>query len=94
MEGRTCDGCGKRLLVQEDVRYEVRIEVRAAYDPLEVTAEDIARDHEAEIRRLLEQMKDMGEDEAMDQVYRRFRFDLCPPCQREYLRNPLPIEER
>ncbi len=89
MDGKTCDRCGKNLLVREDVRYEVRIEVRAAYDPLEITEGALSRDHEAELRRLLEEMKDLTEEEAMGQVFRRFRFDLCPPCQREYLRSPL-----
>jgi hypothetical protein len=29
-------------------------------------------------------------DQAEDQVYRRFRFDLCADCQRRYLARPLP----
>jgi hypothetical protein len=31
----------------------------------------------------------MSPEEAQDQVYREFSFDLCPACQREYLRHPL-----
>ena len=40
MEGITCDRCGKSLLIDESVRYEVKIVVQAAYDPMELTAED------------------------------------------------------
>ncbi|MHC4606216.1 MAG: hypothetical protein ACYTAF_04710 [Planctomycetota bacterium] len=93
MHGISCDRCGKGLLIDEEVRYEVRIEVKAAHDPMELTEEDLARDHEAEMARLLEKMKDLTEQEAQDQVYREFRFDLCPPCQKEYLRDPLPKKD-
>lgn len=90
MDGMTCDACGVALLVDSDVRYEVKIEVKAAYDPMELMPEDLAKDHAAEIARILERMKDVTEQEAMDQVYRVFKFDLCPPCQKRYLKKPLP----
>ena len=85
MHGISCDRCGKGLLIEEDVRYEVGIVVKAAYDPMEMTPEDLARDHQAEMKRLLEQMKDLSAEEAQDQVYRTFKYDLCPPCQKKYL---------
>jgi hypothetical protein len=88
-QGMTCDRCGKPLLVEEDVRYEVAIVVRCAYDPLEITDEDLDRDLDAELQKTLKALDGLSEEEAMDQVYRRFRFDLCPPCRRAYVRNPL-----
>ena len=90
MDGISCDRCGKGLLIDEDVRYEVKIAVKAAYDPLEITKEDLEKDPDAEMKRLAEQMKNMSADEAQDQVYREFKYDLCPPCQKEYLKAPLP----
>jgi hypothetical protein len=36
----------------------------------------------------------MSPEEAQDQVYREFSFDLCPECQREYLRHPLSAGRR
>lgn len=89
MDGLTCDLCGKALLVDESVRYEVRIEVYAAYDPLELTPDDLTQDHGAEIRRLLARMEDMDPQELEDSVHKEFRFDLCRGCQRRYLRDPL-----
>lgn len=89
VDGISCDACGKSLLIEEDIRYEVRIDVRAAYDPLEITPDDLNRDLDAERRRLLEQMKGLSSEEAMDQVHRAFKFDLCPPCQRRYVKRPL-----
>ena len=37
-------------------------------------------------------MEGVSEAEAMDEVYRTFRFDLCMPCQKKYLKRPLPFE--
>jgi len=85
----TCDRCGKTLLLDENVRYKVRIEVYAAYDPMELSQDDLGRDHRKEIQALLEKLKDLDPEEAQDSVYRRLEFDLCMECQREYLRNPL-----
>lgn len=93
MAGFCCDTCGKPLLVDSDVRYLVKIEVFAAYDPMELTEEDIRRDHMAEIRKLAEKLSSMDPAQLEDQVYKSFTFDLCPECQREYLKDPLPKQE-
>lgn len=90
MRKMTCDRCGKGLLIEEDVRYEVSIEVVCAYDPMEVTASDLARDRRAEIKSLLEKLAGADPQEIADQVYKKFSFDLCPSCQREYIKEPLP----
>jgi hypothetical protein len=82
--------CGGALLVESDVRYELRIEVKAAYDPMELTKEDLRRDLEAEIRETLGKMEGMSREEAERSVYKTFTFDLCPPCQRRYVSAPLP----
>ena len=91
MDRLTCDGCGAPLLVESDVRYEVKIEVKAAYDPLEITEDDLAKDHAAEMARIIAQLENVTEAQAMDEVYRTFRFDLCMPCQKKYLKGPLPF---
>ena len=85
----TCDLCGKILLLDEDVRYVVNIEVFAAADPMELTAEDLKKDLRRELRELVERLKKMDPEKAQDSVYRSFRFELCPACQREYLKDPL-----
>ncbi|HET6442363.1 MAG TPA: hypothetical protein VM219_07145 [Phycisphaerae bacterium] len=85
----TCDMCGKPLLADEDTRYVVKIEVHAAYDPMEITDEDLAKDQNGEIQDLLDQMADMDAEKLEEQVYKSFRFDLCPSCQAKYLQDPL-----
>jgi len=89
MNHRTCDRCGKELLKDSEVRYELRIEVKAAYDPLRLTDEDLAKNFREEIARVLQQLEGLSVAEAQNQVYRLFEFDLCPACQRDYIRKPL-----
>ena len=85
MDGLTCDACGEGLLLEEDVRYVLRIEGFAAYDPLEITAADLMRDLEAEMRETIERLARMDPGSAQDQVHRTFRFDLCARCWSRYL---------
>jgi hypothetical protein len=72
MNHSTCDSCGRELLTQREVRYEVSIEVMAAYDPLEVSAEDLEKDYRAEIAKVLRQVDGLSTTEAQNQVYRLF----------------------
>ena len=90
----TCDLCGKTLLAEEDTRYVVKIEVYAAYDPMEICGDDLREDHDDEIQGLLAQMEDMDAEDLEDQVYKTFRFDLCPECHEAYLKDPLGLKAR
>ncbi len=92
MAGFCCDRCGKPLLVDSDVRYVVDIKVFAAYDPMELTTKDVGRDHMPEIRELNRRLAKMDPQEVEDGVYKRLKFDLCPGCQKEYIKNPMPSE--
>lgn len=89
MEHITCDICGKELLLGGDVRYEVKIEVKAAYDPMEITNDDLAQDYSSKIKELLIEMEGLTEEEAQEQVYKVFYFDLCLNCQKKYVKDPL-----
>ena len=88
MNRLTCDRCGNGLLLDAPVRYEVSIEVKSAYDPLELMEEDLARAR-SELHSLIERLKDYSTDQAQDEVYRKFRFDLCATCQKAFLAAPL-----
>jgi hypothetical protein len=81
--------CGKTLLAEEDTRYVVKVEVYAAYDPLEVTEKDLEADRSDEVQELLDEMADMDAEDLEDQVFKTFRFDLCPECHAAYLKDPL-----
>jgi hypothetical protein len=81
--------CGKPLLADEDTRYVVKVDVYAAYDPMEITDADLAEDKSEEVKELLDQMADMDAEQLEDQVHKTFRFDLCPACQACYIQDPL-----
>ena len=84
-----CDRCGQGLGANDAGRFIVKMEVYAAAGPVEFTAENLARDHEADMQQVLRQLQDANPDEIEDQTYRCLRFDLCRNCQRRLLENPL-----
>lgn len=90
MDDLYCDMCGKELLADEDTRYILKIEVYAAYDPMELTEEDVAEDKSEEMEELLKRVAAMDARELQDEVYQKFRFDLCPACRKKYVSKPLP----
>ena len=83
-----CDGCGVPM-EKGSLRYTVTIDVRAAYDELQVGLMDLVRDHREEILRLIEQLRDRSATEVEEQVYKQITLDLCPPCQQTFIKNPL-----
>jgi hypothetical protein len=92
MNHSTCDLCGQELRQGDAVRYEVKIEIKAAYDPLNVTAEELEQDFRAEYEKLLRQLENISAEEAQAQVYQVLEFDLCPACRRSYVASPLKRE--
>ncbi len=83
-----CDMCHRIISGPQPLRYVVKIEAYAAYDPLEVTEEDLKADIRGEIRELLQKMSDMDEQELADGVYKKMEFDLCPACHEAYIKDP------
>ncbi len=89
MQHFSCDLCGKDLT---DVagRYVVNMEVFAAHDPAELTAEDLSDDHLEEMGELLR------EGDASDlepaPAYKKLRYDLCTSCHAKFLADPLGRE--
>lgn len=92
MPTRLCDRCGQ-LIEEGALRYIAKIQVYAAYDPLNIDFEDMTRDHTDEIKEILKRCEDLTEEELMQDVYVDFRFDLCRACQRSYIKEPLPAAE-
>ena len=83
-----CDGCGREL-AKNALRYTVRIDVRAAYDTLEVGLVELLRDHREEIERLIERLRGKSADDLEQSIYKSIQLDLCPACQRAYVNDPL-----
>lgn len=82
----SCDLCKRPLDPEDDLRYVVKLEVYAAFDPVEV---DDDCDNLAEMHDILERLDDATSEAIGDDVYQQLRFDLCPECRKRFLKNPL-----
>jgi hypothetical protein len=87
----SCDLCKRKLDPQEDLRYVVKIEISAAFDPAGVEEED-DRDYLEEIQEILERLEDSQGEGVGEDVHQELRFDLCPECRKKFLKNPLGRE--
>lgn len=87
----TCDCC-KRVLDPDDLRYVVKMEVYAAFDPLAVDDADDDRDHLQEIQEILQRSEEANDPAVGPDVYEQKRFDLCPECRKKFVSNPLGRE--
>jgi len=83
-----CRRCAAVLEPGKGDFYVINIEALADPTPPTITQEDLERDIAGEIERLLEAMRDLSEQEALDQVYRRMAFFLCGACYRQWIEDP------
>lgn len=82
----TCDLCGQTI---EEKRFVARLEVYPAFDPDEITEEDLDRDNLSEISEMLADLELTGELNLDSVEPKSFRFDLCQTCCRNYSKDPL-----
>ena len=83
-----CNRCSAELEPGAGDFYVVRIEAFADPTPPSFSEEDLRRDPKQEIERLIDQMRHLSQQEAMDQIYRRLTLTLCGPCYRLWIENP------
>ncbi|MCY2967639.1 MAG: hypothetical protein NT069_29090 [Planctomycetota bacterium] len=81
----SCDSCGQPL---DDQRFVVRLEVFPAFEPAEVSEADLDVDHLQEIAAELTELEFSG-DELEELHSQTFRYDLCPRCHSQYVKDPL-----
>jgi hypothetical protein len=87
----SCDCC-KRAFEPDDLRYVVKMEVYAAFDPAAMDELDDDRDHLQEIQEILQRSDDATDPQIGSDVYEQLRFDLCPECRKKFVQNPLGRE--
>ncbi|MBX6311427.1 MAG: hypothetical protein IRY99_00660 [Isosphaeraceae bacterium] len=85
----TCDLCGKDLTATGDSRYVVKITAYAGFDPNEITEEDLDEDHMEAISEILQREEHPSSEDLDAQLFKGFRFDLCPACHRRFIKDPL-----
>ncbi len=81
----SCDVCGQ---VIDDQRFEVRLEVIPAHDPVSISAHDLESDNLQQIADQLQQLEESGET-CDDPGPRQFRYDLCGKCHARFVQDPL-----
>ena len=86
----SCDLCGKDLTDGRDSRYVVRMEVYAAADPAQLTDADLSDDQLEAVGQLLRDGDDADAEPAP--AYKKLQYDLCPPCHKKFLADPLNRE--
>ena len=83
-----CDRCSAVLTPGRGSYYVVKVEAVADPTPPSFAEPHPGVDVGREIDLLIGRMRDMTEQEAMDQVYRRLMLYLCTPCYRIWIENP------
>ena len=84
-----CHRCGAGLTPGEGSFYVVKIEAFADPTPPSASLAEPLEDITAEFDRLLEQAREMSEQELMDQVYRRLNLFLCTGCYQQWIETPV-----
>ena len=79
-----CNRCG-RPLAGRKLYYLVKAQITSEPTVLEISEEDLAKDHEAEIRRLTESMAKRDAQELEDEVYVLLDYYLCVGCKKAYV---------
>lgn len=75
----TCQGCGRGLPARTP-RFRGSLRTEAVDEPLAITDEDLAQDHEAAIDELLGRIAGMSGRDLEDGVAAALDFVLCPGC--------------
>lgn len=86
-----CDRCKRQINTADQTRYVVQIDIQSAADDSKVEFEDDI-DHLTELHQMLEGLHDDVLDDVLNeevQSSHHGRYDLCPECHRQFLKNPL-----
>ncbi len=79
----SCDLCKRPIDAEDDLRYVVKMEIHAAFNPLDLEMPEADCDQLETIDEIIEQLDDLSSDAIGDDVYQRLQFDLCPECRKE-----------
>ena len=88
----SCDRCKRIIDSHEELRYVVRMEVRAAIEMSESDEDHDDRDHLLEVHEILETVDDLDDDAVAEEVYQQLKFDLCPECYQRFIKSPIGAE--
>ncbi len=81
-----CENCG-HLINDNEIQYEIKIEMFAKVGPLSFTDKDLKGDNIQEMNKIIDSMNGMTEeeaDEAADEVWECYNFTLCRKCRKDF----------
>jgi hypothetical protein len=87
-----CDICGKEL-DENELIYNLKIEIKARYKKLEISLKDLLVDHMQEIKELIEKTAGLTAEKLQDDIYKSVSFHLCPICKQRYIKDPLGLKD-
>lgn len=82
----SCDLCG-RSMGQE--HFVAKIKVAPAFDPEQLTEEELDVDHLEQIADAITAMETTGDFQPDECLERDFQFELCPTCYSKFIKAPL-----
>lgn len=85
----SCDRCERRINSEEEFRYVVRIEARAALDVAHDGEDEGDRDDLMELHELIESADERCNEDA---PFHQLRYDLCPECYSKFMQNPVGVD--
>lgn len=85
----SCDLCGNPL---DDQRFVVKLETYPAFDPTELTEDDLTEDNLQQVAKAIQEIELGGHDPLPDCSAKSYRFDLCPRCHARFVKDPLGRE--
>jgi hypothetical protein len=83
-----CHRCGAVLTPGEGSFWIVRIDAVCDPAPPRVDPDESMTDIAADWNRLIDEMRDLSEQELLDQVSRRITAQVCAPCFRAWIEQP------
>lgn len=84
----TCDVCGRSIGPADTARYRVYVEIE------EHPIDEEEPEYEDQYEQFDLAQEEQPEQPTEDQLFRFFKFDLCPECIENYVREPLPKSVR
>jgi hypothetical protein len=97
MQRYFCDSCGKELQAKTDCRYEVRIEVRAIAEAVEMTNETLSGQDDPDHIDAMEELLATADDDTELELRPTeiapgaCRYDLCSACYPRFQADPLGL---
>ncbi len=89
----SCDRCQRPIDAKQAVRYVVKMEIEATLNTSGNDHGDDDQDSLLEMDQMLERLEEDALDEDNPVLYQRQRFDLCPDCYKQFVRNPFGREK-